>query len=85
MTVGASIVLIAVGAILRYAVDFSFPILNIQVVGLILMLAGIAALVLSIAFELLRYGNSEPHDRVRSDERARSHDRSPHDDPTRRL
>ncbi|MGI8632474.1 MAG: hypothetical protein ACR2NA_08015, partial [Solirubrobacterales bacterium] len=47
--------------------------------------AGSAALVLSVAFELLRYGNSEPHDRVRSDERARSHDRAPYDDPTRRL
>ena len=38
MTIGTSIVLIAVGAILRYAVNVSSSAINIQTVGLILSL-----------------------------------------------
>ena len=40
MTVGASIFLIAVGAILRYAVTTTVAGIDIQTVGLILMIAG---------------------------------------------
>jgi Domain of unknown function (DUF6458) len=48
MTVGASILLIAVGAILRYAVTDSISGVDLATVGLILMIAGIAGLVIGL-------------------------------------
>jgi hypothetical protein len=48
MTVGASIFLIAVGAILRYAVTTTVAGIDIQVVGLILMIAGILGLLIGL-------------------------------------
>ena len=50
MTVGTSIVLIALGAILRYAVNAQSSVINIQTVGLILMIAGILGLILSLLY-----------------------------------
>ncbi len=52
MTTGGSIILIAVGAILRYAVTASVSGISIQTIGLILMIAGIASLVLSLLYML---------------------------------
>lgn len=52
MTIGSSILLIAVGAILRYAVTATVSGVSIQTVGLILMLAGILGLVLSLFYLL---------------------------------
>jgi hypothetical protein len=49
---GTSIFLIAIGAILRYAVTASASGINIHTVGLILMIAGIVGLVLSIFWML---------------------------------
>jgi hypothetical protein len=48
MTIGSSIFLIALGAILRYAVTASVAGIDIQVVGLILMIAGAIGLVVGI-------------------------------------
>jgi uncharacterized membrane protein HdeD (DUF308 family) len=48
MTVGASIFLIAVGAILRYAVTGSISGVDRATVGLILMLAGIVGLIIGL-------------------------------------
>jgi hypothetical protein len=48
MSIGASIALIAVGAILRFAVDASIEGIEIATVGLILMIAGIIGLVISL-------------------------------------
>ena len=48
MTIGASIFLIAVGAILRYAVDVTVSGLEIQTIGLILMIAGVVGLVIGL-------------------------------------
>jgi hypothetical protein len=53
MTFGTSIFLIAVGAILRYAVTATVSGIDIATVGLILMIAGIAGLVLSFLYMLL--------------------------------
>ena len=50
MSIGASVFLIAVGAILRYAVTASVSGIELQTVGLILMIAGIIGLVISLAF-----------------------------------
>ncbi len=52
MTIGSSIFLIAVGAILRYAVTTSVSGVSITTIGLILMIAGIAGLVLSLLYML---------------------------------
>jgi len=46
MTIGASIFLIAVGAILYFATNFHVAHVDIDIVGLILMAAGAAGLVL---------------------------------------
>jgi sulfite exporter TauE/SafE len=51
--IGTSIVLIAVGAILRYAVNVNSSAVNIETVGLILMIVGIVGLVLSVLFMAL--------------------------------
>jgi hypothetical protein len=48
MTVGTSILLIAVGAILKFAVHTSVSGLSIQTIGVILMVAGVVGLVLSL-------------------------------------
>jgi Domain of unknown function (DUF6458) len=48
MTVGGSIFLVAVGAILRYAVTDSISGINLATVGLILMIAGIVGLVIGL-------------------------------------
>lgn len=48
MPLGTSIFLIAVGAILRYAVTASTSGINLQTVGLILVIVGIVGVVLSL-------------------------------------
>jgi hypothetical protein len=48
MTFGTSLVLIAVGAILRYAVTATVSGIDLHVVGLVLMVVGIVGLVLSL-------------------------------------
>jgi hypothetical protein len=48
MTVGGSIFLIAVGAILRYAVTDSISGVNLQTIGLILMVAGVVGLLIGL-------------------------------------
>ena len=46
MTIGAGIFLMAVGAILRYAVNDSINDVNLETIGLILMIAGAVGIVL---------------------------------------
>jgi beta-lactamase regulating signal transducer with metallopeptidase domain len=50
MTIGTSILLIAAGAILKYAVTAHVSGLDIQTVGVILMLVGILGLILSLLY-----------------------------------
>jgi hypothetical protein len=50
MTIGTSILLIAVGAILKYAVTAHVSGIDIQTVGVILMLVGILGLILSLLY-----------------------------------
>ena len=50
MPLGTSIFLIAVGAILRYAVTATVSGINITTVGLILMIVGVIGLVISLFF-----------------------------------
>jgi Domain of unknown function (DUF6458) len=50
MGIGASIVLIAVGAILTWAVNVSTSGVDLNMVGIILMVAGAVGLLLSLIF-----------------------------------
>jgi Na+-transporting NADH:ubiquinone oxidoreductase subunit NqrD len=52
MTIGTSLFLIGVGAILRYAVTATVSGINIQTVGLILLAVGALGLVLSVAWTM---------------------------------
>jgi len=70
MGIGTSIFLIAVGAILRYAVTVTVQGIELQTVGLILMIVGIIGLVISLAVVFMS-----------NDDRPRR----PDDYPTRRL
>ena len=65
-----SIFLIAVGAILRYAVNVTVEDIEIDTVGLILIIVGIIGLVISLAVEFMGNGDRP---------------RRPDDYPTRRL
>jgi hypothetical protein len=63
MGLGTSIFLIAVGAILRYAVTASVAGISLTTVGLILIIVGVAGLVLSLLYMLTagRRGVGEPY------------------------
>lgn len=50
MQIGTSILLIAVGAILKYAVTASVQGVDLQVVGVILLIVGVIGLIASLAF-----------------------------------
>lgn len=49
MGIGAGVLLIAIGAILAFAVDFEVSGLDISVIGWILMVAGVIGLILVVA------------------------------------
>jgi hypothetical protein len=53
MTIAGAIFLIAVGAILRYATNLHVQGISIDTVGLILMIAGVAGLILSFFQEAI--------------------------------
>ena len=76
MALGTSLFLIAVGAILRYALNVETDVIDIQTVGLILMIAGGAGLALSLLYELVQQGGRD---------RDESPPRGGYDDPTRRM
>lgn len=50
MTLGTSLLLIAVGAILRFAVSVTTSGFNIHTVGVILMVVGVVGLILSLLY-----------------------------------
>ena len=60
MGIGTSIFLIAVGAILRYAVTATVQGVELQTVGLILMIVGIIGLVISLAVMFLGVDRRSP-------------------------
>jgi phosphate/sulfate permease len=76
MTIGGSIFLVAVGAILRYAVTDSISGVNLATIGLILIIAGIVGLLISLfMFASSRRDPYGPRDRIV--ERDRYVDREP--------
>jgi hypothetical protein len=58
MAIGTSLFLIAVGAILRYAVDATVAGLDIQTAGLILMIVGVVGLVIGLFLMTQARGNA---------------------------
>jgi hypothetical protein len=50
MTIGVSIFLIALGAILYFAVNVSLGVVDIRTIGLILMVVGIIGLIISFLY-----------------------------------
>jgi hypothetical protein len=60
--IGMSIFLIALGAILRYAITVSISGIELHTVGLILMIVGIIGLVVSLAVEFMGGGGGGPRD-----------------------
>ena len=71
MSIGVSIFLIATGAILRYAVTAEVSGIELETVGLILLIVGVIGLVISLAVIFLRDDGRAPP--------------GPADDPTRRY
>jgi hypothetical protein len=53
MTIGSSILLIAIGAILKYAVTAHVSGFDIQTAGLVLLLLGILGLILSLLYTFM--------------------------------
>ncbi len=76
VTIATAIFLIAAGAVLRYALNVESDVIDIQTVGLILMIAGGAGLAISLLYELVQSGGSKKDEYPQ---------RSGYDDPTRRL
>jgi hypothetical protein len=54
MTIGASVALIIIGAILKFGVTWHASNIDIQVIGVILMIAGGAGLVFSVSLMAVR-------------------------------
>ena len=54
MTIGGSAALIIIGAILRFGITWKPAHVDLQIIGLILMIAGVLGLALSLLFMMLR-------------------------------
>jgi hypothetical protein len=82
MTIAAAIFLIAIGAILRYATNLHVEGVSIDTVGLILMIAGAAGLVLSFFQEAIWSDRSRRRE-VLAEEELRRDPRAPDPRPPR--
>ena len=59
MAIGTSLFLIAVGAILRYAITAQTDVIDLRVTGLILIIVGAVGLIIGVAFAV-RDGSGPP-------------------------
>jgi cytochrome c oxidase subunit IV len=64
MGIGTSLVLIAIGAILSYAVEFDVQGLDINTVGVILMVLGVAGLLISLLYMAFWADRTRPRETV---------------------
>ena len=64
MGLGTSIVLIAVGAILKYAINDTPNFIDLQTVGTILLVIGILGLVISVIYMFMTARRTPPSDRT---------------------
>jgi beta-lactamase regulating signal transducer with metallopeptidase domain len=74
MTIGSSILLIAVGAILRYAVTAQVSGINIQTAGTIMLILGIVGLILAVIYTFYWSRARTSEVRVRDERDPRSND-----------
>ena len=68
MTIGGSAALIIIGAILRFAVTWSPKNVDLQVIGVILMIGGVAGLCVSIGLMVMKrrqQGSAEVYEQRR--------------------
>ena len=82
MSIAGSVFLVAVGAILRYALNIQWDVINLETVGLILMVAGIVGLALSFAYQA--FANKQRSRPAGSYDDGYS-DRAREEQPTRRM
>ncbi len=75
MTIGTSIVLIAIGAILKYAVTAHVSGINLQTAGTVLLVLGVVGLILSVIYTFV-WSRSRSHT---------TREVRVHDDPTARY
>lgn len=54
MTIGGSAALIIIGAILRFGVTWKPAHVDLQVIGVILMVAGVLGLIISVVFTVMK-------------------------------
>ena len=59
MTIGGSIALMVIGAILRFGITWQPAHIDLQVIGVILMIAGTAGLIISLVFLARRRGRPQ--------------------------
>ncbi len=71
MGLGTSIVLIAVGAILKYAISATPDFIDLQIVGTILLVIGILGLVISVIYMFMSARGRPPSDRTMVQDRHR--------------
>jgi hypothetical protein len=57
VSIGASVVLILIGAILKFAVTWTPQNVNLQTIGVILMIGGVVGLITSIVIAIMRRRN----------------------------
>ena len=60
VTIGGSIALIVIGAILRFGVTWKPAHVDLQVIGVILMIAGVAGLIISVALLAMKRRGRAP-------------------------
>jgi hypothetical protein len=65
MTIGSAIVLIAIGAILKWAVTAHVSGFDIQTAGTVLFIVGLVGLVLALFYEFYWVRRSDPYDETR--------------------
>jgi hypothetical protein len=63
MRIGASLVLIAIGAILKFAVTKHISGINVSTVGIVLMVVGIVGLVITLVMMSMRRRTDVVYDR----------------------
>jgi hypothetical protein len=64
MTIGGSIALLVIGAILRYAINWTSAYVDLRLVGLILMIAGAVGLIIALTLIMMRRQRSAPRTEV---------------------
>jgi len=85
MSIGASIFLIAVGAIVRYAFTFNIEGIDREALGLILMIAGAVGLAMSILYQLMWSNDRRKQEAYYEQQQHQQPPPAAPDDRTRRL